>query len=255
MEWTDEAIVIGVRRHGETSVVLEAMTPLRGRHAGLVRGGRSARMQAILQPGNSVRLIWRARLEDHLGNYLVEPLALRAGGLIDSGPGLAALVHLGALARLLPERDPHPALFEAMRAILDHLHDLPLSAALLARFELMLLSELGFGLDLSECAATGARESLVYVSPRSGRAVSRAAGEPYRGRLLPLPAFLTAAPSAAPPPAAELRDAFRLTQHFLNRLVFEPRGLTAPEARERFIRAAAGEAGQRPPVANPGASC
>ncbi|MBN9061896.1 MAG: DNA repair protein RecO [Rhizobiales bacterium 65-9] len=238
MEWTDDAIVIGVRRHGESSVILEAMTPARGRHAGLVRGGRSAKMQPILQPGNSVRLIWRARLEDHLGNYLVEPLTLRAGRLIDNGPALAALVHLGALARLLPERDPHPPLYEALRAILDRLDDLRLSAALIARFELALLAELGFGLDLSECAASGARADLVYVSPKSGRAVSREAGRPYGDRLLPLPAFLQDEASAQPQ-AADLADAFRLTLHFLNRLVFEPRGLAPPEARERFVRAAA----------------
>lgn len=239
MEWTDDAIVIGVRRHGESSVILEAMTEQRGRHAGLVRGGRSSKLQPILQPGNSVRLTWRARLEEHLGNYSVEILAMRAGRLIDNAAALAALTHLGALTHLLPERDPHPALYHALGAIVSHLEDLALSAALIARFELMLLGDLGFGLDLSECAASGAREDLIYVSPKSGRAVSRDAGKPYGDRLLPLPEFLTRAASAEPPPPPELVAAFRLTQHFLNRLVFEPRGLPEPEARERFVGAVA----------------
>lgn len=239
MEWTDEAIVIGVRRHGESSVILEAMTPTRGRHAGLVRGGRSSKLQPVLQPGNSLRLTWRARLEDHLGNYTVEPLSLRAGHLIDNAAALAALMHLGALTRLLPERDPHPQLYDALGAIVAHLDDLALSASLIARFELMLLAELGFGLDLSECAASGAKDDLIYVSPKSGRAVSRDAGKPYCNRLLPLPAFLMREASPQAPQPADLIDAFRLTQHFLNRLIFEPRGMTAPEARERFVGAVA----------------
>ncbi len=229
--------MIGVRRHGESAVILEAMTPTRGRHAGLVRGGRSQKLQPVLQPGNSVRLVWRARLEEHLGNYSVEGLSLRAGHLIDNAAALAALVHLGGLLKLLPERDPHPNLYEALLAIVQHLDDLPLAASLVARFELMLLAELGFGLDLTECAASGAREDLIYVSPKSGRAVSRDAGKPYGDRLLPLPRFLMADASAQAPPAGDLVAAFRLTQHFLTRLVFEPRGLHAPEARERFVGA------------------
>jgi DNA repair protein RecO (recombination protein O) len=245
MEWTDDAIVIGARRHGESAVILEAMTPTRGRHFGLVRGGRSSKLQPILQPGNGVRLVWRARLEEHLGHYTVEGLALRAGRLMENAAALAALGHLGALLRLLPERDPHPALYAAQEAIVSHLDDLPLSAALIARFELMLLQELGFGLDLSECASSGAREDLIYVSPKSGRAVSRLAGEPYRDRLLPLPSFLIDEEPATAPSTAALLDAFRLMRHFLDRLIFEPRGIPAPEARERFVGAVA----RSPPTA------
>ena len=239
MEWTDEAIVISARRHGELALIVEAMTATRGRHLGLVRGGRSPRLQPILQPGNSVRLVWRARLEEHLGHFSVEGLALRAGRLIDNASALSALAHLGALVRLLAERDPHPSLYAALEAILSHLDDLALSAALIARFELMLLAELGFGLDLAACASTGAREDLIYVSPKSGRAVSRTAGEPFRDRLLPLPRFLVAGDPAIAPSRADLVDAFRLTGRFLDRLVFEPRTMQQPEARERFVNAVA----------------
>jgi DNA repair protein RecO (recombination protein O) len=239
MEWRDEGIVIGVRRHGENSAILEAMTRAHGRHLGLVRGGRSPRLQSALQPGNSLGLVWRARLDEHLGTYAVEPLAMRAGRLIASGLALSGVVYLGALLRLLPERDPHQSLFEALELIADHLDEIGLAPALVARFEAQLLTECGFALDLERCAATGAREDLIYVSPKSGRAVSASAGAPWRERLLPLPAFLR--PGAAPPApeAAEIADAFRLTGHFLTRDLFAPRGLSLPDARRVFLAAAA----------------
>ena len=192
MEWRDEGIVIGLRRHGETSSIVEAMTRAHGRHMGLVRGGRSPRLGAALQPGNSLGLVWRARLDEHLGAFRVEPLSLRAGRLLSSALALAGLGYLGALLRLLPERDPHEGLFDALSVIVDHLDDPSLAPALVARFEARILSESGYALDLEACAATGAREDLVYVSPKSGRAVSASAGAPWRDRLLPLPAFLQA---------------------------------------------------------------
>src|SRR5271166_3992655 len=190
MEWRDEGLVIGVRRHGERSMIIEAMTRVHGRHLGLVRGGRSARMSAALQPGNTLGLVWRARLDEHLGAFAVEPMSLRAGRLMGSALALAGLHYLGALARLLPERDPHEAVYETLTLIAGRLDDEALAPALIARFETQILAECGFRLDLSRCAATGTRESLVYVSPRTGRAVSAAAGAPFRDRLLPLPAFL-----------------------------------------------------------------
>jgi len=190
MEWRDEGLVIGVRRYGESSAIIEAMTRGHGRHLGLVRGARSARLQPVLQPGNSLALVWRARLDEQLGHYAVEPLQLRAGRLIASGMALAGIGYLGALLRFLPERDSHEALFSAATLIADHLDAPDVAPALLARFELRMLSECGFRLDLDACAATGAREDLIYVSPKSGRAVSASAGEPWRERLLPLPAFL-----------------------------------------------------------------
>ncbi len=236
MEWTDEGIVLGVRRHGEANAILEVMTHGHGRHLGLVRGGAGSRMRPVLQPGNAVRATWRARLDEHLGHYVVEGLRLRAAALLGAAYALYAVTHLAALCRLLPERDPHPAVHDVLEGILDHMDDRVAVAIAVARFELMLLAELGFGLDLERCAATGEAGDLGYVSPKSGRAVSRAAGAPWHDRLLALPAFLLdAAPTASP---GELADGFALTGFFLGRHVLEPRGLGLPEARERFIAAA-----------------
>lgn len=234
MEWRDEGLVIGVRRHGESSVILEALTRRHGRHLGLVRGGRSRRMAPALQPGNSVDLVWRARLDEHLGAYAVEPLRARAALALSDPCALAGLNWLSALLRLTPEREPHPALYEAATVVADHLDHPATARALMARLELELLGELGFGLDLEICAATGTTADLVYVSPKSGRAVSRAAGAPWAERLLALPAFLTDASAAAD--EAALAAAFALTGYFLERDVFGPRGLALPEARARFAR-------------------
>jgi DNA repair protein RecO (recombination protein O) len=241
MEWRDEGIVIGVRRHGESSAIVEAMTRAHGRHLGLVRGGRSARLGAALQPGNSLGLVWRARLDEHLGAYAVEPLRFRAGRLIDSALALAGVGWLAALTRLLPEREPHESVFEALMVIADHLDDASVAPALVARFEARLLAECGYALDLDRCAATGAREDLIYVSPKTGRAVSAAAGAPWRDKLLPLPAFLRPGVETPAPTPTEVGDAFRLTGFFLARDLFAPRGQALPDLRRAFL-AAAGEA-------------
>jgi DNA repair protein RecO (recombination protein O) len=235
MEWRDEGVVIGLKRLGEGSAVVEAMTRAHGRHLGVVRGARSPRLAPALQPGNSVGLVWRARLDEHLGAYVVEPLTLRAGRFLPSAMALAGLALIGALLRLLPERDPHEALFEALIALIETLDDAGKAPAALARFEALILEECGFALDLSTCAATGAAEDLVYVSPKSGRAVSAAAGAPYRDRLLPLPAFLRDA--ALEPTADAIADAFRLTGYFLDRELFAPRGQKLPEARAAVLAA------------------
>jgi DNA repair protein RecO (recombination protein O) len=235
MQWTDEGIVLGVRRHGETSVVLELMTAERGRHLGLVRGGAGKRLSGVLQPGNSLRATWRARLDEHLGNYAVEGINLRAAAFLSAAHAVHGVTHLSALCRLLAEREPHARVYAALEAILDRL-DGPLAAAVLvARFELAFLAELGFGLDLGRCAATGATADLAYVSPRSGRAVSRKAGEDYRDRLIRLPVFLHSGDE--PESAADLADAFALTGFFLERHAFAPRGLAVPAARARFVAA------------------
>jgi DNA repair protein RecO (recombination protein O) len=235
MQWSDEGIIIGTRRHGETSVIIELMTPSRGRHLGLVRGGRSRRQQPILQPGNSVSATWRARLDEHLGTYTVEPLTQRAARLIESAAGLYGIQTLGELLRLLPEREAHPQLYDGLATILDWFEKPLVAGALMARFELGLLDDLGFGLDLERCAATGTNDDLAFVSPKTGRAVSRSAGEPYGDKLIKLPRFLTEPASAEPATAEELAAAFRLTGYFLARHVFEPRGMEPPEARQRFI--------------------
>ena len=233
MEWHDEGLILGLRKHGETSVILEAMTPAHGRHLGLVRGGRSKRWQPLLQPGNSVELVWRARLDEHLGLYAVEVTKPRAAHLMASALALHGLNHLGALLRLLAERDPHPALYETALLIADHLDDARITPATLVRFELAVLGELGFGLDLSSCAASGAREDLIYVSPKSGRAVSRTSGAPYHDRLLSLPDFLQDAEAFAS--ASQIIEGFRLTGYFLERDVFSPRGLAMPQARHAYL--------------------
>jgi DNA repair protein RecO (recombination protein O) len=244
MEWSDEGIVIGVRRHGESSAIVEAMTRGHGRHLGLVRGGRSSRLRPALQPGNTLGLVWRARLDEHLGVFAVEPLALRAGRLIGSALAVAGVGWLGALARLLPEREPHESLYEALTLIADRLDDAAVAPALVARLEAQMLAECGFALDLERCAATGARDDLIYVSPKSGRAVSRGAGLAWRERLLPLPAFLRGGGGQAPGPT-EIADAFRLTGFFLDRDVFAPRGQPLPDSRRVFLAAAAGAQGAR----------
>jgi DNA repair protein RecO (recombination protein O) len=237
MEWTDEGVVLGVKRHGETSAILELMTRQHGRHLGLVRGGSSARLRGILQPGNAVRATWRARLDEHLGHYTVEGSNLRAAGFLSAAHAVHGVTYLAALCRLLAEREPHASIHEALQAILDHLGEPRVAAPMIARFELDFLAELGFGLDLGVCAATGTKDDLVYVSPRSGRAVSRAAGEAYRDKLMRLPEFLH--DERAPRPANDLADAFALTGFFLDRRAFAPRGLSLPEARAQFIAALA----------------
>jgi DNA repair protein RecO (recombination protein O) len=238
MQWTDEGIVLGVKRHGETSVILELMTREHGRHLGLVRGGGSGtRLRGVLQPGNALSVTWRARLDEHLGHYTVEALNLRAAGYLSAAHAVHGVTHLAALCRLLAEREPHAAIHAALDAILDRLDDSRLAAPMIARFELNFLAELGFGLDLSSCAATGATEDLIYVSPRSGRAVSRAGGEAYRDRLMRLPSFLQG--EGEPESARDLADAFALTGFFLDRHAFAPRGLAVPEARAQFVIALA----------------
>lgn len=237
MQWQGRAIILGVKRHGESSVIVEVMTPDRGRHLGMVRSGRSRTMQPVLQPGNEVEVTWRARLDEHLGEFRVEPLTLRAARLMETATAVYGVQAMGALLRLLPERDPHPHLFDALEVILDNLHNPADAGELFVRFELAVLNDLGFGLDLTECAATGTRADLAYVSPKSGRAVSRGAGEPWADRMFPLPAFLAIEHRRAAD-FDSLTEAFRLTAFFLHRHVYEPRGLEASAAREGFVQAA-----------------
>lgn len=239
MEWQDEGLVIGARKHGETSVILELMTRARGRHLGVVRGGRSKAMRPVLQAGNLVAASWRARLEDHLGAFSVEPLESRAARYLDRGAALHGVAVLAALLRLLPERDPQEELFDMANAIATRLDADDAAAPLLARFELALLAALGFGLDLSRCALTGTRQDLAFVSPKSGRAVNRVAGEPWRARLLPYPQFLQE--TSAEAPAAEVIAAFRLSGYFLTRDVLAPRGAAMPASRALYLDAIAAQ--------------
>lgn len=233
MEWSDEGIFLSAKPLGEANAVAEFFTRAHGRHLGLVRGGRSRRIRPVLQPGNLIRLTWRARLSEHLGGINVELIEAHAARVLDDAVALAAIGSLAGLARLLPERDPHPELYDATLDVLHAFEDASLWPKLLVRWELQLLQELGFGLDLSACAATGAEAELAYVSPRSGRAVSRDAGEPYEDRLLRLPAFLI--DETAPASEADIAAGFILTGHFLARDVLDPHGLAMPQSRERLI--------------------
>jgi DNA repair protein RecO (recombination protein O) len=235
MNWSDDALVLGTRRHGEASIILELITRAHGRHLGLVHGGRSKRLQPVLQPGNTVHAAWRARLDEHLGTYTVEGGDLRSARFIGSPLALYGLGAMAALLRLLPERDPHPALYDTVMVLVEHLDEPDLAPALFVRFEVAVLAEFGFGLDLAACAATGQERDLVYVSPKSGRAVSGEAGEPYKDKLLSLPAFLRREAVLEGPSPHEIKAGFVLTEYFLRLRVFEPRGLDLPEERARFV--------------------
>lgn len=244
MEWNDKGIILGVKRHGETSAILEVMTKAHGRCMGLVRGGRSSRLRAVLQIGNCVDLTWRARLEEHLGTFQVEGENLRAANLMDQPLGIHGVQTIAAHLRMLPERDPHIGLYEAAQIILDNLDEPHTAGRLLIKFELALLNELGFGLDLSECAATGSKENLIWVSPKSGRAVSRSAGLPYEKQLLALPDFLidqipdqsANSMSDEKPKSLNLEHGFKLSFHFLERHCYVPRAIVPPQERDGLIK-------------------
>src|SRR5581483_5315530 len=198
-------------------------------------GGAGKRLRGVLQPGNTLRATWRARLDEHLGMYAVEGLNLRAATFLTTPHALHGVTYLAALCRLLAEREPHAALYAALEVILAELGNAASVVPKIARFELRFLAELGFGLDLASCAATGKTDELIYVSPKSGRAVSREAGEAYRDRLLRLPPFLHTETEAGAP--SEIADAFALTGFFLERHAFAPRGLPTPDARGRLMAA------------------
>lgn len=232
MEWSDDAVVLAVRRHGETGAVASLLTRTHGRHAGLVHGGQGKANRPILQPGNTVRATWTARLPEQLGHFKLESLHAYAGAFLDDAARLAALGSACALVEAaLPERQSHPACHAALAALL-HALEAESWPSVYVHFELALLRDLGFGLDLSQCAATGQADDLAWVSPKTGRAVSRAAGEPYRDRLFRLPAFLV---EGGEGDMAAIRDGLEMTGFFLQRHVLAPRHAELPAARGRMI--------------------
>lgn len=234
MEWSDEGIVLAARRHGEGSTIVEIMTRGHGRHAGLVRGGTGRRMRGTLEPGNEVAVRWNARLPEHLGNFTVELLRPRTAEMIADPLRLAGLSSVCALAQVtLPEREAHGAVYEGLLVLLDAIPATDFWPAIMVRWELGLLEDLGFGLDLARCAATGTTDDLIYVSPRTGRAVSRDAGLPYHDRLLGLPAFLLGS-QAGPAGLENIERGLDLTGFFLARHVLEPHGKKMPPARHRL---------------------
>jgi DNA repair protein RecO (recombination protein O) len=235
MEWSDDAIVLSVRALGETSAIVEALTRTHGRHLGVVRGGASRTRRPVLQPGNSVHVQWRARLSEHLGNFTIEPLRLRAGEMLEHASALAGLNAFASIAAVLPEREPHEPVYEAGEILLDAMRQDGFEhwAPLYVRWEVGVLDALGFGLDLSRCAATGTNDDLRYISPRTGRAVSGEAGAPYAERLFALPPFLLGSQNASPT-REEIAAALRLTEHFILERLLKPHGRDLPASRARL---------------------
>lgn len=233
MDWRDQGIVLSARKHGETSAIVEVFTPDHGRHAGVVRGGTSRKMTPTLQPGSQVDVVWRARLQEHIGSFVVEPLRSRAGVLSDR-LALAGLNTVTALLGFcLPEREPHPPLYHRTEQLLDLLGQNEVWPLAYLRWEQALLEELGFGLDLSVCAVTGATEGLIYVSPRSGRAVSEQGAGAWADRLLPLPPCLLGKGDA---PDEEVLSALHTTGFFMEqRLALALGNKPLPVARGRFV--------------------
>jgi DNA repair protein RecO (recombination protein O) len=232
MEWQDEGIALSVRPHGENDAILSALTFEHGRHLGLVKGGVGRRARPVLQPGNRLQLAWKARLAEHLGHYVVEPMQLFGGRLIDDPLRLAALASAtGLLEDALAEREPHPRLYAGLLKLLDAMLGDPRWLETYVRFELVLLQELGFALDLESCAATGATEDLAHVSPRTGRAVSRAGAGELAARLLPLPGFLR---GDVPAMFTDILAGLRLSGHFLAKQALAPADRPLPAVRERL---------------------
>ncbi len=235
MEWRDEGIILSTRKHGENSVILEVFTPAQGRHAGVVRGGISRKMTPILQPGGQVEVTWKARLADHIGSFTVEPLRSRASALSDrfALAGLNAVTSL--LSFSLPDREPHLALYQTTAPLLDLLGQNDLWPLGYLQWELALLEELGFGLDLSRCAVTGRRDGLRYISPKSGRAVTAEGAGEWAERMLPLPEVLLG--QGADDDRA-VGEALRVTGYFLEHKLAPSQGnKPLPDARARFLDA------------------
>jgi len=242
MEFEDEGFVLAARPYGETGAIVEVLTASHGRWAAHVAGGASRRMKPILQPGSRVRMSYRARVSEQLGSARLEGEGEGASALFDDPLALAGLAAAAAVvAGALPEREPHEGAFHAMEALIAALTHQHIWPAVLVRFEMGLLQELGFGLDLSRCAVTGSPDDLVWVSPRTGRAVSAAAGEAYRDRLLPLPPFLLSAQGGLGP--GDIGAGLTLTGRFLQDFVFASLNRPLPPARARLIERLA-EAGR-----------
>lgn len=245
MEWFDDGVVLGFRQFGENSVILEALTRTHGRHLGLVRGATARRLKGALEPGNVLRLHWRARLHQQLGHFAIELASARAAQFFHDGLKLAGLSSACAItAATLPEREPHTRVFDALDALLVAVEGKgsPAWVEDYVRFEIVLLEDLGYGLDLTQCALSGVREGLDFVSPKTGRAVTAEAAAPYRERLLRLPRFL--APEGGAPSVQDLVDGLTLTRFFLERIALAPHGARLPPAcvrlSERLAAAGAG---------------
>lgn len=236
MQWVDEALILDIGKYVEHAAIVHVFSREHGRYSGISKAALSSRNRASYQPGNLVQASWKARLAEHMGTVSCELVQSLAAYVMQDALRLSAITSVCALVKLcLPERDPHPALYDTVRMLalqIAHDEDADWLAAY-ARFELQLLQECGVGLDLSECAATGGREDLCYVSPKSGRAVSREAGAPYKERLLPLPSFLMR--SDVPAGMPDIHASLQLTGHFLAHGWGEAHHQEIPAARGRFV--------------------
>lgn len=236
MNWTDTGILLSTRKFGEASVIARALTPERGVCGGMVRAATGKKNRGILQPGNILSLQWQARLAEQLGTLTCELLTPHPALLMHDAAALSALQSACALTEsALPEHHPYPRLYMALEALLAALHT-PHWPAPYVAYELTLLAESGFGIDLTECAATGTTDNLIYVSPKSGRAVSRDAGAPYADKMLPLPAFLNPHLEEISPNPAEILAGLQLSGYFLLHWLLEPHGRTLPAVRLRLLQ-------------------
>lgn len=234
MQWRSDAFVLTTRRHGESSAIINVLSREEGRYAGLIRGGAGKNRRPIIEPGNRITATWRARLEEHLGTFECELIEAHAARWLGDALRLSAMsAALGVAATALPERESHAPVFDGLEILIASLggEDWP---SVYVKWEVGLLGELGFGLDLSCCASTGQTDDLIYVSPKSGRAVSREAGEPYKDKMLPLPAFLRESGRAGS--KQEVSAGLKLTAHFLDSQVYSASGSELPDARKRFFQ-------------------
>ncbi len=236
MEWRDQGILLSARKHGETSLIIEMFTPTQGRHVGVVRGGTSRKIAPILQPGAQLDVAWRARLEDHIGSFSVEPVRSRAAVAMGDRLALAGLNTVTALLSFcLPEREPHRALYDRTQMLLDLLGQTDVWPLAYLQWEMGLLEEMGYALDLTACAVTGSTEELRYVSPKTGRAVSAQGAGEWVDKMLPLPAVMRGLGDGGD---AEIGQGFVTTGYFLERhLAYDLGGKPLPEARARFVEA------------------
>ena len=252
MRWNDDGLILSARKHGENSVIIQTFTLEHGRHAGLVRGGVGRRLRGILQPGNQVGLNWSGRLVEHLGSFTVEAKTSGAPTLFSRPVSLAALTAaLGLLEKVLPEREAHPKLFEATLVLLKNLDGaLDHWGPLFVKWEMGLLREMGYGLDLEKCTATGVREELVYVSPKSAAAVSRLAGQPYHDKLLKLPGFLLSGSNSMAINDFELQvlDGLALSGYFIHKNLLQHYTEESLPARERLIHLLSKAANKSPNI-------
>ena len=236
IEWSDEGALLSTRPLGESSMIIEVFTPQHGRHAGVVRGGTSRKIAPHLQPGAQLSVAWKARLNDHLGAFTVEPIRSRAAQSMSDRLALSGLNAVCALlSRVLPEREPHLPLYERTIALLDLLGQPEIWPLAYLRWEQALLEEMGFAMDLSACAVRGVNEDLAFVSPKSGRAVSREAAGDWADRLLPLPPVLAGKGDAG---NAQIAIALGTTGYFIEHRLIKGLGdKPMPAARQRLIDA------------------